>query len=71
MFRFLYAIVLSTDADFKLKKKAPRVPMVEIPLADGLAYTVPTAEYNEFVRRRIDEPEVFRSITASGLRRLV
>jgi len=57
--RWLYALILALDANFKLKCKDRGIKDVE--LAPGWAYFVEQQRYLAHVQTHVDEPEVSSS----------
>ena len=53
LFRYLYALYVSLDANFKLKRKNRE--MHDVPFADGFAYFVEGAKYAEHLARHDEE----------------
>jgi hypothetical protein len=54
--RYLYALFMAVDANFRLKHKARNLPDVE--LAPGWAYYVSEPEYKAYYQARSNDKEV-------------
>jgi hypothetical protein len=55
--RWLYALFLAIDANFRLKRKLVSNNARDPGLSKGWAYFVEEYEYKEFLRERIDMPQ--------------
>jgi hypothetical protein len=59
---FLYRLMLSMDANFRLKNRLRRNARVDPPLGGGFGYQVKDLPYRQHLRNYVSEDEVCRTL---------